>query len=102
MIRYLKSEDFNEDDMAVHEEESEVRDMADNPAFDAPELGSPDIDPVDESCIDLRVNAIYRKDVSLHELVKNWDGVDCRDCTGSPNLFAERILEVNLLSDRKH
>jgi hypothetical protein len=26
----------------------------------------------------------------------------CRDCTGSPNLFAERILEANLLSDRKH
>jgi hypothetical protein len=26
----------------------------------------------------------------------------CRDCTGIPNLFAERILEANLLSERKH
>jgi hypothetical protein len=75
-----ESEDFIEDDMPVPEEEYEVQDMADNPAFDAPELGSPDIDPVDESCIDSRVNAIYRKEVrSLHELGKNWDWVDLSD-----------------------
>jgi hypothetical protein len=35
-------------------------------------------------------------------LFQRHEGRPCRDCTGRPNLFADRKLEQILLSDRKH